>query len=570
MERKWWHDKIAYQVYPKSFYDVNGDGIGDVKGVTAKLDYLKDLGIDIIWLSPIYKSPLADEGYDISDYYGIDPRFGTMEDVEELIAEAKKRDMYILMDLVVNHCSDEHEWFRKACEDPDGKYGNFFYIRKKGENGELPTNWRSYFGGPSWDELPGHPDLTYLHVFHKKQPDLNWENPEVREEVYKNINWWLEKGLGGFRIDAIINIKKPMIFKNYETDRSDGCSSIGNMLADARGIGVFLGEMQEKTFSKYGAFSVGEVFNEKTEEIPNFIGEGGYFSSMFDFEEDIFGDSEKGWYDRKPCLPEDYKQCVFHAQSRVGNIGFLSNIIENHDEYRGVSRYIPKEELSETSKKALACAYFLLRGIPFIYQGQEIGMENKVIRSVEEMDDVSSISEYQNALDAGCTKEQAFAAISQYSRDNARTPMQWTAGPNAGFTEGTPWLKENENYTRINVEGNLNDPDSVWHFYQKLAALRKDPVYKDTLVYGELEPYMPEVKNLMAYRRKSVKAGEVSGLTEDTPEVLVAVNMQSVPLCLKLPETARKLLISNLPETELAGDTLTLAPWQAVVFGDMI
>ena len=545
MERKWWHDKIAYQVYPKSFYDVNGDGIGDVKGVTAKLDYLKDLGVDIIWLSPIYKSPLADEGYDISDYYGIDPRFGTMEDVEELIAEAKKRDMYILMDLVVNHCSDEHEWFRKACEDPDGRYGNFFYIRKKGENGELPTNWRSYFGGPSWDELPGHPDLVYLHVFHKKQPDLNWENPEVREEVYKNINWWLDKGLGGFRIDAIINIKKPMIFKNYETDRSDGCSSIGNMLADARGIGVFLGEMQEKTFSKYGAFSVGEVFNEKTEEIPNFIGEGGYFSSMFDFEEDIFGDSEKGWYDRKPCLPEDYKQCVFHAQSRVGNIGFLSNIIENHDESRGVSRYIPKEELSETSKKALACAYFLLRGIPFIYQGQEIGMENKVIRSVEELDDVSSISEYQIAMDAGCTKEQALAAISQYSRDNARTPMQWTAGPNAGFTEGTPWLKENENYTRINVEGNLNDPDSVWHFYQKLAALRKDPVYKDTLVYGELEPYMPEVKNLMAYRRKSVKAGEVGDLTE-------------------------KLLISNLTETELDGDTLTLAPWQAVVFGDMI
>ena len=424
MERKWWHDKIAYQVYPKSFYDVNGDGIGDVKGVTAKLDYLKDLGVDIIWLSPIYKSPLADEGYDISDYYGIDPRFGTMEDVEELIAEAKKRDMYILMDLVVNHCSDEHEWFRKACEDPDGRYGNFFYIRKKGENGELPTNWRSYFGGPSWDELPGHPDLVYLHVFHKKQPDLNWENPEVREEVYKNINWWLDKGLGGFRIDAIINIKKPMIFKNYETDRNDGYSSIENMLADATGIGVFLGEMQERTFSKYGAFSVGEVFNEKKEEIPNFIGEGGYFSSMFDFEEDIFGDSEKGWYDRKPCLPEDYKQCVFHAQSRAGSIGFLSNIIENHDESRGVSRYIPKEELSETSKKALACAYFLLRGIPFIYQGQEIGMENKDIRSVEELDDVSSISEYQIAMDAGCTKEQALAAISQYSRDNARTPMQ--------------------------------------------------------------------------------------------------------------------------------------------------
>lgn len=275
MNKKWWHDKVAYQIYPKSFYDSNGDGIGDIPGIISKLDYLADLGIDILWLSPCYQSPLADQGYDISDYYSIDPRFGTMEDMERLIAEAKKRGICILMDLVVNHCSDEHEWFRKACEDPDGKYGKYFYLRDKKE-GKLPTNWRSYFGGPVWEDLPGT-DKQYLHVFHRKQPDLNWENPEVREEVYKNINWWLDKGLGGFRIDAIINIKKALPLRDYEPDREDGLCSIGAMLKEAKGIGTFLGEMRDRTFKKYDAFAVGEVFNEKPEEIPEFIGDDGYF-----------------------------------------------------------------------------------------------------------------------------------------------------------------------------------------------------------------------------------------------------------------------------------------------------
>lgn len=242
MQRKWWHDKVVYQIYPKSFYDSNGDGIGDIPGIISKLDYLKELGADILWLSPIYKSPLADQGYDIADYYSIDPRFGTMEDMDRLIAEAKKREMYILMDLVVNHCSDEHEWFQEAIKDPDGKYGNFFYIRDKKDD-KAPCNWRSYFGGPVWEELPGHPDKQYLHVFHKKQPDLNWENPEVREEVYKNIRWWMEKGLGGFRIDAIINIKKKLPFSDYPADRADGLCSVGRMLEEAEGIGEFLGEM---------------------------------------------------------------------------------------------------------------------------------------------------------------------------------------------------------------------------------------------------------------------------------------------------------------------------------------
>lgn len=475
MNKKWWHDKVAYQIYPKSFYDSNGDGIGDIPGIISKLDYLQDLGVDILWLSPCYQSPLADQGYDISDYYSIDPRFGTMEDMDRLIAEAKKRDMIILMDLVVNHCSDEHEWFRKACEDPDGTYGQYFYLRDKKE-GELPTNWRSYFGGPVWDDLPGT-NKQYLHVFHKKQPDLNWENPKLREEVYQNMNWWLEKGLGGFRIDAIINIKKALPLHSYEPDREDGLCNIRAMLEEATGIGPFLEEMRDRTFRKYDAFSVGEVFNEKPGELPDFIGENGYFSSMFDFNATIFGHSEKGWYDASPITPDDYKNCCFASQTKVGEIGFLSNIIENHDGPRGVSRYIPEGDCCDKSKKMLAALSFLLRGIPFIYQGQELGMENLPVVSIDEVDDISARNEYQVALEAGLSPEEAIKAISAHSRDNARTPMQWSDEANAGFTTGTPWLPVNPNYTVINAAAQTKDEDSLFSFYQELIALRKNPAY---------------------------------------------------------------------------------------------
>lgn len=551
MTKKWWQDKVAYQIYPKSFYDSNGDGIGDIPGIISKLDYLKDLGIDIIWLSPCYSSPLADEGYDISDYYNIDPRFGTMDDMEQLITEAKKRNMYILMDLVVNHCSDEHEWFKKACEDPDGKYGNFFYLRDK-KDGKLPTNWRSYFGGPVWEDLPGT-DKQYLHVFHKKQPDLNWENPEVREEVYKNINWWLDKGLGGFRIDAIINIKKALPFKNYAPDREDGLCSIQSMLKEASGIGKFLGEMRDRTFKKYDAFSVGEVFNEKPEELPDFIGENGYFSSMFDFNETVFGNSDKGWYDARPITPDDYKRCCFESQARVGETGFLSNIIENHDEPRGVSRYIPEGECSVQSKKMLAALNFMLRGLPFIYQGQELGMENVPFSSIDEIDDISTLDEYQVALDAGLTPQAALKAVAKFSRDNARTPMQWSDADHAGFTTGTPWLKVNPNYTSINAKDQLDDPDSVRSFYKKLIALRKAPEFKETVVYGTLEPYLEEQHNLMAYYRKADKT------------LLVIGNYQKEAQEVKLPGSYRQVLLNNYPDLMNEENVLKLHGYQVII-----
>ena len=554
MKKKWWHNKTAYQIYPKSFYDSNGDGIGDLPGIISKLDYLKALGVDIVWLSPVYRSPFADQGYDIADYYAIDPKFGTMEDMETLIAEAKKRDMYIVMDLVVNHCSDEHEWFQKAIQDPDGEYGNFFYIEDC-PDGKKPCNWRSYFGGSVWEPLPGHPEKQYLHLFHKKQPDLNWENPKVREEVYKNVNWWLDKGLGGFRIDAIINIKKKLPFQDYEPDREDGMCSTNRMLEEARGIGEFLREMAEKTFRPHDAFTVGEVFNEKDDELADFIGDDGYFSTMFDFYETCYGKSEKGAYDSERYLtPKEYKHCIFRTQKRVGDLGMVSNIIENHDEPRGVSHYIQPEDLCLASKKLLGGVNFCLKGLPFLYQGQEIGMENTVFSSIEDVDDIGTLDEYKVGLDAGLSPKEALEAAGHFSRDNGRTPMQWSAGEQAGFTTGKPWLAVNPNYTRINVESQENDPDSVLNFYRKLTALRKDSRYQEALVYGTFVPYLEEEKNLIGYLRKT-----------EAQTLLVLANFQKEGRMVKLPGETAKVLLNNLDSVKIENGIISMKPYQFVV-----
>ena len=382
---------------------------------------------------------------------------------------------------------------------------------------------------------------------------MNWENPELREEVYKNINWWLDKGLGGFRIDAIINIKKALPFRSYEPDRSDGLCNIQTMLKEANGIGTFLGEMRDRTFKNYDAFSVGEVFNEKPEEIPDFIGENGYFSSMFDFNETIFGNSEKGWYDAKPITPDDYKRCCFESQAKIGDIGFLSNIIENHDEPRGVSRYIPEGDCCVQSKKLLAALNFMLRGLPFIYQGQEIGMENVLFSSIDEVDDISTLDEYQVALDAGLAPAEALKAVAKFSRDNARTPMQWSGKANAGFTEGMPWLKVNPNYTSINAESQMEDPDSVRSFYKELISLRKNPEYQETVVYGAFEPYLPDTHNLMAYFRKGDKT------------LLVMGNYQKEAQTVKLPSEYKKVLLNNYPELSADGLSLKLSGYQVII-----
>ena len=554
MEQKWWQDKIAYQIYPKSFRDSNGDGIGDIPGIIEKLDYLKSLGIGILWISPVYVSPCADQGYDIADYFQIDPMFGTMEDMERLLKEAEKRDIKILMDLVVNHCSDEHEWFRKACADPEGEYGKYFYFDKK-ENGKLPCNWRSYFGGSVWEPVSGT-DWYYLHVFHKKQPDLNWENPKLREEIYRMMNWWLDKGLGGFRVDAIINIKKPLPFRDYPADRDDGLCDMSQVLQHASGIGDFLGEMRDRTLIPHDAFFVGEVFNEKEEELRDFMGDNGYFSSIFDFSQTVEGKSSKGWYANRIPSPEEYKRCCFRSQRKAEGVGFYSNVIENHDEPRGVSYYLPPAGRHSKGKKLLAAEYFLLQGIPFIYQGQELGMENMVYRSIGEIDDVSSHAEYAECLHVGMSPKEAIKVVNQYTRDNTRTPFQWDDTANAGFTTGIPWLPVNPNNLEINAARQEQDPDSVLQFYRKLSQLRRDPELRDTFVYGRTEPFGEEEQGIMAYFRK--------GKEED---VLVAGNFtegfREIQLS-SLQEKQKELLLSN-DDVKMEGNTLTLTPFQVVV-----
>lgn len=496
---KWWHDKVAYQIYPKSFCDTNGDGIGDLRGIISKLDYLKELGVDIIWLSPIYKSPFVDQGYDISDYYAIAEEFGTMEEFDELLAEAKKRDMYLIMDLVVNHCSDKHEWFQKALADPDGPYADYFYFRK-GKNGNPPSNYRSYFGGNCWEPVPGS-DKYYFHMFAKEQPDLNWENPKLREEIYRMINWWLDKGLAGFRIDAIINIKKDLAFPDMEPDGDDGLASCWRMVENVEGVDALLEDLKNHTFAKKDAFTVGEVFNIGVEDLPDFIGENGHFSTIFDFSAHMLSDGKHGWYDAPPISFDAWKKAITDSQMRVQNVGFEANIIENHDEPRGVSRFLPDYAQNADGAKMLGTVSVLLRGIPFIYQGQEIGMQNARWNSVDEFDDISTKDQYRVAREAGLSDAEALAVCSVMSRDNARTPMQWKDAPQAGFTSGTPWLKVNDNYPVINVEKEEGQLDSVLHYYRKLIALRKSGEYRELFTYGKFEPAYENADHVMAYYR---------------------------------------------------------------------
>lgn len=551
MEKKWWHDKVAYQIYPKSFLDTNGDGIGDLAGILSKLDYLKGLGIDILWLSPIYPSPFADQGYDISDYYGIARQFGTMEQFDELLAQAKKRDMHIIMDLVINHCSNEHEWFRKALADPEGEYADYFYFRR-GKNGNPPSNLRSYFGGSCWEPVPGT-DKYYFHMFAKEQPDLNWENPVVRQKLYDMVNWWLDKGLAGFRIDAIINIKKDLSFPDYPADGPDGLAMCTKMVDSVEGVGDFLADLKAHTFARHDAFTVAEVFNMKPEELRCFIGDDGYFSTMFDFSAHILSNGAHGWYDAPDIDFTQWRDVIFRSQEETQEIGFKANIIENHDEPRGVSRFLPDYARNPMGKKMLGTVSLLLRGIPFIYQGQEIGMTNAHWGSIEEFNDINTKDQYRVALDAGLTEQQALAACEKMSRDNARTPMQWDSSPNAGFTTGTPWLKVNDNYPEINVAAQENDPDSVLNYYRRLTALRKSPEYRQLFTYGKFRPAFENSHRILAYYRE-----------KDNQRVLVAANFGRETQHLHLTGAVKKTLLTNSGR-ETTGSAMTLAPSEVVV-----
>lgn len=550
MEKDWWKGKVAYQIYPKSFKDSNGDGVGDLKGITEKLDYLQDLGIDILWLSPIYKSPFIDQGYDISDYYAIDPIFGTMEDMEELIAEGKKRGISIIMDLVVNHCSSHHEWFQKALADPDGPYADYFYFI---ESDKEPNNWESYFGGSVWEPVPGT-NKYYLHSFHKDQPDLNWQNPILREEIYKMINWWLDKGIAGFRIDAIINIKKDLEWRSLPSDRDNGLVPVPESLVNAQPIEPFLRELKERTFAKYNAFTVGEVFNETDEELHFFIGKDGVFSSIFDFKQTMLGQEGKGWFDHSLPTADELKESIFQAHERADCIGLLSTIIENHDEPRGVSHYIAEGPVNDTSKKALGTIQILRKGIPFIYQGQEIGMENQVFESVEDFDDIATINGYHVAKEAGLSEKEALAAIAKYSRDNARTPMQWSAEPGLGFSDGTAWLISPKPNVAINVEDQEKDPNSILNYYRQLTALYRHPLYGNTIRFGDMIPAYRDRENIIAFERRGDK------------RLLVVSNFQNRQATLELPAPIKTVVLNNTAGLFQEGDqVLELTPYQTVV-----
>lgn len=550
MKKDWWKGKVAYQIYPKSFKDSNGDGVGDLKGITEKLDYLQDLGIDILWLSPIYKSPFIDQGYDISNYYAIDPIFGTMEDMEELIAEGKKRGISIIMDLVVNHCSSHHEWFQKALADPDGPYADYFYFI---ESDKEPNNWESYFGGSVWEPVPGT-NKYYLHSFHKDQPDLNWQNPVLREEIYKMINWWLDKGIAGFRIDAIINIKKDLEWRSLPSDRDNGLVPVPESLVNAQPIEPFLRELKERTFAKYNAFTVGEVFNETDEELHFFIGKDGVFSSIFDFKQTMLGQEGKGWFDHALPTADELKESIFQAHERADSIGVLSTIIENHDEPRGVSHYIAEGPVNDTSKKALGTIQVLRKGIPFIYQGQEIGMENQVFESVEDFDDIATINGYHVAKEAGLSEEEALAAIANYSRDNARTPMQWSAEPGLGFSDGTAWLISPKPNAAINVKDQEKDPNSILNYYRQLTALYRHPLYGNTIRFGDMIPAYRDRENIIAFERRGDK------------RLLIVSNFQNRQATLELPAPIKTVVLNNTAGLFQEGDqVLELAPYQTVV-----
>ena len=551
--RKWWHDKVIYEIYPKSFCDSDGDGIGDLGGILSKMDYLEELGVDILWICPCFRSPFVDQGYDVSNYYEIDPVFGTNEQMEQILAEAKRRGMNVILDLVANHCSVEHFWFREACKDPDGKYGKYFYI-VDAEEDELPTNWRSYFGGPVWSPLPGNPGKKYLHVFHEKQPDLNWENPEVRQEMLGMMKWWLGRGVRGFRIDAIMNIKKPQPLRSFLPDREDGLCEMESVIARTEGIEEFLTEMKREVFDPYDAFTVAEVAGEREEDLPMYMGEDGMFCSMFDFRETNIGLSVKGWYDCKHITPDQYRDTAFAAQAAFNPYGFQTNVIENHDAPRAANRFLPEGEICSAGKKMIGGLYFFMRGIPCIYQGQEIGMENIPVHSLQEIDDVSALGEYGYAIRAGLTEEEALRVVERLSRDNARTPMQWTSDDNCGFSKGQPWMRINPNHKEISVEKQRGDAASILSFYKAMLALRKDARFRDTLVYGDFEPLFENEHELMAYCRNGDR------------KILVIANFRKADRKILLPYEPHKILLGNYEETvQFEGNALALRGYEFVV-----
>ena len=548
----WWKEEIVYQIYPKSFKDSNHDGIGDIKGIIEKLDYLESLGITMLWICPVYQSPMDDNGYDISDYYQIHPDFGTMDDMDELIQKAKSRNIKIIMDLVINHTSDEHAWFQEALKNPKSPYRQY-YIFKKGLNHQPPTNWRSVFGGSVWQEVPGEKDMYYFHSFSKKQPDLNWENPQMREDIYSMVNWWLDKGIAGFRVDAINFIKKDQSWENGPIDGADGLSSCFEFTRNQDGIDVFFQELRKRTFDVHQCMTVAEAVGVPYHQLDLFIGQNGCFSMMFDFNYSNIDITEhEEWFPIQNWTMKEYKEKLFLSQKEIFKTGWCGVFLENHDMQRSLNRLIrePKERTFK-SAKALGQLFMFLKGTPFIYQGEEIGMINNHRLSIEDFDDLNSHAQYKRALMEGYNQEEALKFVNRRSRDNTRSPMSWNNEIYAGFSDVKPWLKNNEYYQEINVYQEINDPDSVLSYYQQMIALRKNPLYHHTFVYGDFIPLDTE-EYIVAYIRQ-----------DQQNTILCIQNLQNKTTSFPL-EYDSKILLSN-DKVLINEQTLQLSPYQAMI-----
>ena len=552
MEKAWWKEAVVYQIYPRSFMDSNGDGIGDINGITSRLDYLKELGVDVLWLSPVYQSPNDDNGYDISDYQAIMEEFGTMEDFDRMLEGIHARGMKLVMDLVVNHTSDEHPWFVESRKSKDNPYRDY-YIWREGKDGKEPNNWGSCFSGSAW-EYDKTTDMYYLHLFSKKQPDLNWDNPKVRDEVFQMMNWWCEKGIDGFRMDVISLISK-------KPDLPDGPVGINgyasfNEPANGPHVHEYLQEMREKVLNRKETITVGECSGVTLEEAKKYASsDGKELNMVFQFEHmDVDADANTKWTDKKMDL-RDMKEVLTRWQKGLEEIAWNSLFWENHDQPRSISRYgNDSPEYREVSAKMLATCLHMMQGTPYVYQGEELGMTNVPFTSIDQFRDLDSINAYRELVEEQkvFTSEEMMRYLCYKSRDNARTPFQWDDSENAGFSTGTPWIMVNPNYKEINAKDQLERADSVFHYYQKLIRLRKE---QEVIVYGTYDLLLPDSKEIYAYTR-----------TLGEEKLLVVCNFYEPEVSFELPEefAGGTCLISNYPEVSLKAE-MKLRPYEAFV-----
>ena len=553
MEKRWWKESVVYQIYPRSFCDSNGDGIGDLNGITGKLDYLKELGIDVIWLSPVYKSPNDDNGYDISDYQAIMDEFGTMEDFDRMLATAHEKGIKIMMDLVVNHTSDEHKWFIESRKSTDNPYRDYYIWRPAKEDGSLPNNWGSCFSGPAW-EYDKTTDMYFLHLFSKKQPDLNWDNPAVRQDVFDMMNWWLKKGVDGFRMDVISLIsKEPGL-----PDKEPGINGYATFNVSANGPHVheYLQEMRQKALNNADTITVGECSGVTLEEAKKYArSDEKELNMVFQFEHmDVDSDEKSGkWTTRKMDL-RDLKNILTRWQKGLQDIAWNSLYWENHDQPRSVSRFgNDSDEYREISAKMLATCIHMMQGTPYVYQGEELGMTNCPFNTLDNFRDLESINAFHELTEQGkMTEEDMMAAIGYKGRDNARTPMQWDNSAYAGFSTAKPWIMVNPNYTKINAKDQVNREDSVFKYYQKLIKLRHE---SELIVYGTYDLILDDDKDIYAYIR-----------TLGDKKLIVYCNFSENTREVELPEefTNGKVLISNYIDAKV-NHKITLRPYEAIV-----